>query len=124
MIDMENEGTGSSNAEERAGAMGTAVAATAMRQDAAWQQAGAGVETTNYAAAGEVFTNWFNRRIGELTKPTIRLGAKTAEVIRLHEDGRLECEVEAEGSKNAQVFVAFEATYLDQLLRRITALGL
>jgi hypothetical protein len=62
--------------------------------------------------------------LGELLRPTIKLGTKQAEVIRLHEDGRLECEVEGTGSQNEQTFVAFNMTHFEQLIRKITALGL
>ena|ERR1051325_6803647 len=96
---------------------------TTPQREVSSEQSQTGAATPQFAAAGEVFTNWFNRRIGDLTHPTIKLGTKTAEVIRLHEDGRLECVVEGEGSKNEQIFVAFEPAHLDQLLRRITALG-
>ncbi len=52
------------------------------------------------------------------------LGTKRASVIALHEDGRLECEIETEALEPERQFVAFEARYLDQLLRKIAAIGL
>lgn len=80
-------------------------------------------DTPNYAATGEVFTNWYNEQVSKLSKPTVMLGTKQAEVIKLHPDGRLECEVDGAGSQNEKTFVVFDSKYLEQLLRRITALG-
>jgi hypothetical protein len=77
-----------------------------------------------YAAAGAAFTAWFNDRVRRLSSPTVMLGTKRASVIALHEDGRLECEVETEALEPERQFVAFEATYLDQLIRKIAAIGL
>ena len=77
-----------------------------------------------YAAAGAAFTNWFNERVRRLTSPTVMLGTKRASVFARLEDGRLECEVETEALEPERQFVAFEARYLDPLIRKITALGL
>jgi len=77
-----------------------------------------------YAAAGAAFTNWFNDRVRRLNSPTVMLGTKRASVIALHQDGRMECEVETEALEPERQFVAFEAQYLDQLLRKIAAIGL
>jgi hypothetical protein len=77
-----------------------------------------------YAAAGAAFTAWFNDRVRRLTNPTVMLGTKLAGVVELHADGRLECEIETEALEPERQFVAFEATYLDQLVRKIAAIGL
>lgn len=79
--------------------------------------------TAEYAQIGSEFTRWFNAQVQQLPNASIRLGTKTAHVVQLHPDGRLECKVEGEGSKNEQQFVVFEAQHLDQLLRRITAIS-
>ena len=42
----------------------------------------------------------------------------------LHGDGRLEVEVETEALEPERQFVAFDASHLDQLVRKIAALGL
>lgn len=81
-----------------------------------------------FAAAGEVFTDWFNDKVKRLANPTIRLGAKTAMVIALHPDGRLECELPLETAQGAeteteQQFVAFDPIYLDMLLKKFAAAG-
>ncbi|HWS87980.1 MAG TPA: hypothetical protein VN282_13505 [Pyrinomonadaceae bacterium] len=77
-----------------------------------------------YALAGEAFTGWFNDRVRRLTNPTVLLGTKLARVVGLHQDGRLECEIETEALEPERQFVAFEASYLDQLVRKIAAIGL
>jgi hypothetical protein len=77
-----------------------------------------------YAAAGAAFTAWFNDRVRRLTNPAVMLGTKLARVVELHPDGRLECEVETEALEPETQFVAFEAQYLDQLVRKIAAIGL
>lgn len=83
-----------------------------------------GAVTFPYAAAGAAFTNWFNDRVRRLSSPTVMLGTKRASVVSLHEDGRLECEVETEALEPERQFVAFESAYLDQLVRKIAAIGL
>ncbi len=77
-----------------------------------------------YAAAGKAFTNWFNECVRRLTNPTLMLGTKLARVVELHRDGRLEVEIETEALEPERQFVAFEAKYLDQLVRKIAAIGL
>jgi hypothetical protein len=52
------------------------------------------------------------------------LGTKLARVVELHADGRLECEIEIEAPEPETQFVVFEAAYLDQLVRKIAAIGL
>lgn len=52
------------------------------------------------------------------------LGTKRARVVSLLADGRLEVEVETEALEPERQAVAFEATYLDQLIRKIAAIGL
>lgn len=76
-----------------------------------------------YAAAGAAFTAWFNDRVRRLTNPAVMLGTKLARVVELHPDGRLECEVETEALEPETQFVAFEAQYLDQLVRKLAAQG-
>ena len=77
-----------------------------------------------YAQAGEAFTAWFNERVRRLPSPTLMLGTKRALALKLHPDGRLECVVETEALEPELHFVAFEAGYLDQLVRKIAAIGL
>jgi hypothetical protein len=77
-----------------------------------------------YASAGAAFTSWFNDRVSKLSNPTIMLGTKRARVIGLYEDGRLAVEIETEALEPERQFVAFEASHLDQLVRKIAALGL
>ena len=77
-----------------------------------------------YALAGEAFTNWFNERVRVLASPTVMLGTKRARVVSLLPDGRLQVEVETEALEPERQAVAFEATYLDQLVRKIAAIGL
>lgn len=77
-----------------------------------------------YAAAGAAFTSWFNDRVRRLTNPTLMLGTKLARIVELHPDGRLECQIETEALEPETQFVAFEASYLDQLVRKLAALSL
>jgi hypothetical protein len=90
----------------------------------AQEGAQAGAVTFPYAAAGAAFTAWFNDRVRRLPNPTVMLGTKLARVVELHADGRLECEIETEALEPERQFVAFEASYLDQLVRKIAAIGL
>lgn len=83
-----------------------------------------GADSSLFAAAGEAFTSWFNGKVRQLTNPTLLLGTKRARVVELHGDGRLEVEVETEALEPERQFVAFEAAHLDQLVRKIAALGL
>jgi hypothetical protein len=62
--------------------------------------------------------------VSKLTNPTVMLGTKRARVVALYEDGRLAVEVEAEAREPERQFVAFDASHLDQLVRKIAALGL
>ncbi len=77
-----------------------------------------------YALAGGAFTAWFNDKVRQLTSPTVMLGTKRARVVSLLADGRLLVEVETEALEPERQSVAFEAQYLDQLVRKIAALGL
>jgi hypothetical protein len=77
-----------------------------------------------YAAAGAVFTNWFNDKVQKLASPTVMLGTKRARVVGLYEDGRLAVEIETEALEPEKQFVAFDSSHLDQLVRKIAALGL
>jgi len=52
------------------------------------------------------------------------LGTKRASVVSLLPDGRLQVEVETEALEPERQSVAFEAAYLDQLVRKIAAIGL
>jgi hypothetical protein len=78
----------------------------------------------DYALAGEAFTRWLNERLARLPNPTVMLGTKRARVGKLLPDGRLAVEVETEALEPERQFVAFEASYLDQLVRRLAALDL
>lgn len=77
-----------------------------------------------YAAAGAAFTSWFNEKLRQLSNPTIMLGTKRARVLSLDESGRLSVEVETEALEPDRQFVAFDGSHLDQLVRKIAALGL
>jgi hypothetical protein len=77
-----------------------------------------------FALAGEAFTGWFNDRVRRLSNPTVMLGTKRARVVGLLPDGRLQVEVETEALEPERQSVAFEASYLDQLVRKIAAIGL
>ena len=77
-----------------------------------------------FALAGEAFTAWFNDRVRKLPNPAVLLGTKRAYVVALLPDGRLQVEVETEALEPERQFVDFEATYLDQLARKIAAIGL
>ena len=83
----------------------------------------AGSIAFHYAAAGAAFTAWFNERVRRLPNPVIHLGAKTATVFELHPDGRLECSLHASAGEAEQQFVAFDSSYLDQLLLKFAAQG-
>ena len=78
----------------------------------------------DYASAGRAFTGWFNEKLHLLPNTQIRLGLRTAQAVRLHPDGRLECSLVAGAGEPEQTFVAFEPQHLDQLIRKIGALGL
>jgi hypothetical protein len=51
------------------------------------------------------------------------LGTEAAHVVSLHEDGRLDCEVETEALEPERRFVQFEASHLDQLVRKLASLS-
>jgi hypothetical protein len=74
-----------------------------------------------YATAGAAFTAWFNDRVRRLPNPVIHLGTKTATVIELHPDGRLQCSLHASAGEAEETFVAFDSSYLDQLLLKFAA---
>lgn len=76
-----------------------------------------------YAAAGAAFTAWFNERVRRLHNATIKLGTKTATVVELHADGRLECSLHASAGEAEETFVAFDPAHLDQLLLKFAAQG-
>ena len=76
-----------------------------------------------YAAAGAVFTAWFNDRVHRLNSPTVWVGTTLARVIELHPDGRLEVETETEALEPERKFVAFAAAHLDRFLLKFAALG-
>ena len=76
-----------------------------------------------YSAAGAAFTAWFNDRVRRLPNPVIHLGTKTASVVELHADGRLECSLHASAGEQEQQFVAFDSSHLDQLLLKFAAQG-
>ena len=109
-----------------AGAAGQAGAAvtTANTQAGAQETSQQGAVAFPYAAAGAAFTNWFNDKVSKLPNPTVMLGTKRARVVGLYEDGRLAVEVETEALEPERQFVAFDSSHLDQLVRKIAALGL
>jgi hypothetical protein len=110
-------------ADTQAGA--TSPATTAAATQAGTQEGGGQAAVASpYAAAGAAFTNWFNEKVGKLSNPTVMLGTKRARVIALYEDGRLAVEIETEALELERQFVAFDASHLDQLVRKIAALGL
>jgi hypothetical protein len=76
-----------------------------------------------YAAAGAVFTNWFNGQARRLPNFRLMLGTEAAHVVSLHEDGRLECEVETEALEPERRFVAFDSSHLDQLVSKLASLS-
>lgn len=96
-------------------------AAAAATTNAAQTQA---LAPAPYAQAGEAFTAWFNDKVRQLASPTVMLGTKRARVVSLLADGRMLVEVETEALEPERQSVAFEATYLDQLIRKIAAIGL
>ena len=82
-----------------------------------------GAVASPYATAGAAFTAWFNNRVRRLPNPVIHLGTKTASVVELHADGRLECSLHASAGEQEQQFVAFDSAHLDQLLPKFAAQG-
>ena len=69
-----------------------------------------------FAAAGFVFTAWFNGRLRRLDGPTVWVGTTLARVIELHADGLLEVETETEALEPERQFVPLTASDLDRLL--------
>ena len=122
MSDKQRENAADTNAAQTPGA--AAAAAQGQNQDAAAPTAGQAQGPAPYALAGEAFTNWFNDRVRVLASPTVMLGTKRATVIGLLADGRLQVEVETEALEPEKQSVAFESAYLDQLVRKIAAIGL
>jgi hypothetical protein len=76
-----------------------------------------------YAAAGATFTRWLNDRLRQLPDRTVKLGAKTATVIELHPDGRLEVSPHAAAGEAEQAFVSLDAPLLDRLILKLAAQG-
>jgi hypothetical protein len=117
--------------QQEAGVTSTAAHTQAAEQTPAATTSAAAQEGTQqspvafpYAAAGAAFTAWFNDKLRRLSNPTILLGTKRARVLSLDESGRLSVEVETDALEPDRQFVAFEGSHLDQLVRKITALGL
>jgi hypothetical protein len=127
MKDRDNEGgadqAGTQTGESSAAAS-PAATTQAGTQEGAQESAQQGAVAFPYAAAGAAFTNWFNEKVSKLSNPTVMLGTKRARVTGLYEDGRLAVEVETEALEPEKQFVAFDASHLDQLVRKIAALGL
>lgn len=86
-------------------------------------RAKAGAIAFPYAAAGAVFTSWFNGQTRRLPNFRLMLGTELARVVSLHEDGRLECEVETEALEPETRFVEFDADHLDQLVHKLASLS-
>jgi hypothetical protein len=122
MKDRDSQDT--SDAQIGATTHATDATTTAATQAGAQESAQQGAVAFPYAAAGAAFTNWFNDRVSKLSSPTIMLGTKRARVVGLYEDGRLAVEIETEALEPERQFVAFDASHLDQLVRKIAALGL
>jgi hypothetical protein len=80
-------------------------------------------QTIPYAKSGEVFANWFNRRVSERGNVTVPLGTKTATINRLLPDGRLACEVPDNDGLGYEVqYVDFDATMVDLLLPKLATI--
>ncbi len=77
----------------------------------------------SFVQTGKRFTDWFNQRVAKLSNPKIRLGTKSATVVALHDDARLEVMVETESGADERQYVEFNATYLDMLLKKFAADG-
>lgn len=111
----------------REGAAAAAARQQVTTQAGATEQRGTAGEAqgaSGDAAIGKEFRNWFNDKLRQLPNPSISLGTKQAHAISLHEDGRFECVLVGAQGEGGQQFVAFEAQYLDQLVRKIAAIGL
>lgn len=116
--------TESTDGDARAAGATEATGEAASNHAGTEEGAGPGAVAFPYAAAGAAFTAWFNDKVRRLPNPTIMLGTKRARFVELHGNGRLECEVETEALEPEKLFVVFEASHLDQLIRKIAALGL
>ncbi len=104
----------------------TGIAATQNDDSEQTEQVQTTASFTPFAIAGELFTGWFNDNVRRLPNPTIRLGTKTATVIELRDDGTLVCALPLETAQGAEAqsteqFVAFDASYLDMLLKKFAA---
>lgn len=119
----DNEG-GADQAGAQAGETPGATSTPATTQPDAQGPAQQGSVASPYAAAGAAFTDWFNEKLRQLPNPTLMLGTKRARVTGLYEDGRLAVEIETEALEPEKQFVAFDGSHLDQLVRKIAALGL
>jgi hypothetical protein len=76
-----------------------------------------------YSAAGVALVSWFNGQVRRLPNLRLMLGTELARVVELHQDGRLECEVETEALEPERRFVQFEASHLDQLVHKLASLS-
>lgn len=123
MKDKDTEG-GANQAAPQTGETPGVTSPAATTQAGAQESAQHGAVAFPYAAAGAAFTNWFNDKVSKLSNPTVMLGTKRARVIGLYEDGRLAVEVETDALESERQFVAFDSSHLDQLVRKIAALGL
>ena len=125
MSDKQRENAADADVAQTPGAATTAAAqGQTQTTDTAAAATGQTPAPPPYALAGEAFTNWFNERVRVLASPTVMLGTKRARVVSLLPDGRLQVEVETEALEPERQSVAFEASYLDQLVRKIAAIGL
>lgn len=109
---------------DRKNATGTAAAKAASMQKNDQADASAEVRQAPYVHIGQAFADWFNDKVRQLPNPSVTLGTKQAHAIELRPDGRLECVLVGATGEDAKQFVAFEGRYLDQLVRKIGALGL
>jgi hypothetical protein len=82
-----------------------------------------GVVAFPYSAAGVALVSWFNDQVRRLPNLRLMLGTELARVVELHQDGRLECEVETEALEPERRFVAFDASHLDQLVQKLASLS-
>lgn len=80
-------------------------------------------DTILYAETGRTFTHWFNEKLRRTTNPAVRLGTKTATVVELRDDGRLEVRIEGADGKPEMQLVVFEAEHLDALLKKFAITG-
>jgi hypothetical protein len=109
--------------DDEISAGGTSQATGGAAEAGAQEGAQPGAVAFPYAQTGAAFTAWFNERVRRLPNPVIRLGTKTATVLELHADGRLDVSLHAGAGEAEQQFVAFDVAYLDQLLLKFAAQG-